>query len=136
MKKLLVSLILLSLGCSSFSLTSPSQDTLAGTWNLTEVNDKPLPFVFAATSSNKVELVKDVLTITAPDKFSEVSTMRNTRGSEVSSETILDSGTYEFNSYVVTFHFQSDGSMGAGTLTGRTMKVVTSGISFTYEKQK
>ena len=135
MKKFLLALILLSPACSSYSLTTPTQDSLAGTWNLTAVNDQPLPFVFSQTNANTVEVMKDVLTITPPDQFSEVTTLRNTQSGQVSSETVFDSGTYEFNSYVVAFHFQSDGSIGSGTLTGRTMKVITSGISFTYSKQ-
>jgi hypothetical protein len=135
MKKLLVALVLLSLACGSYSLVSPAQDLLAGTWNLIAVNDQPLPFVFSQTSSNKVEVTKDVLTITPPDQFSEVTTLRNTRSGQVSDETVFDTGTYEFNSYVVAFHFQSDGSIGSGTLTGKTMKIMTSGISFTYSKQ-
>lgn len=136
MKKLLVALVLLSLACSSYSLTTPTAEALAGTWNLTAVNNQPLPFVFSQTSASKVEVIKDVLTITPPDQFSEVTTLRNTDSGQVSSETVFDSGTYEFNSYVVAFHFQSDGSIGSGTLTGKTMKVVTSGISFTYSKER
>ena len=69
MKKLLVALVLLSLACSSYSLTTPTAEALAGTWNLTAVNNQPLPFVFSQTSASKVEVIKDVLTITPPDQF-------------------------------------------------------------------
>jgi len=37
---------------------------------------------------------------------------------------------------VVTFHFQSDGSTGSGTLTGHTLKIIASGIEFSYDKQR
>jgi hypothetical protein len=135
MKKLWLALVLPSLACSSYSLATPTDDSLAGTWNLIAVNDQPLPFVFSQTTAKKTEVMKDVLTITPPDQFSEITTLRNTSSGQVSSETVFDSGTYEFNSYVVAFHFQSDGSIGSGTLTGKTMKVVTTGMSFTYSKQ-
>lgn len=135
MKKMLFALALLSLGCSSYDLATPTDQLLAGKWNLTEVDGTPLPYSTPQIGSNKQEVIEDVLTIAAPDTFTEVTTLRNTQNGQVTTQTITDSGTYEFNSYVVTFHFQSDGSIGAGTITGRKMKVITGGISFTYEKQ-
>jgi len=35
----------------------------------------------------------------------------------------------------VSFHFQGTESLGSGTLNGRTMTIITSGIKFTYKKQ-
>src|SRR5215208_2917095 len=135
MKKLLLVLASVSLGCSSYELTTPTQDSLAGKWNLTAVDGNALPYEVLHAGSNKQEVVADVLTITAPNTFTEITTVRNTENGQVTTQTITDSGIYEFNSYVVTFHFQSNGSTGAGTLTGRTMQVATSGISFTYKKE-
>lgn len=136
MKKLLLLLASLSLGCSSYDLATPSDESLAGKWNLTAVNGTSLPYGVPQPGSDKQEITADVLTITTPNTFTEVTTVRFTHNGQETTQTVTDSGTYEFNSYVVTFHFQSDGSIGAGTLTGRTMKIMTSGISFTYEKQK
>jgi len=134
-KKLRVAFMLLSLGCSSYDLTTPTQDSLSGKWNLVSVNDAPLPYEAPHVGSNKVELIEDVLTISPPHNFTEVSTFRDTQNGQVTTHTVTDTGTYEFNSYAVTFHFQNDGSIGSGTLTGRTMKIITSGISFNYRKQ-
>ena len=136
MKKILLLLASLSLGCSSYDLTTPTEDAIAGKWKLTAVNGTPLPYTVPHAGSTRQELVEDVVTITLPSTFSETTTFRITQNGQVTTETVTDSGTFEFNSYVVTFHFQSDGSLGAGTLTGRTMKIVTSGISFSYQKQQ
>lgn len=103
---------------------------------MTAVNGASLPYAVPHAGSNEQEIVEDVVTITPPNTFTEATTLRDTRDGQVTTQTIVDSGTYEFNSYVVTFHFASDGSIGAGTLTGRTMKIVASGISFTYRKQE
>ena len=135
MKKFLLALVSLSLGCSSYDLTTPSQDALTGKWSLTAVSDVPLPYRFAKTSTNTTEILEDVLTLTAPNTFSEVTSVRETQNGQVTARTILDSGTYEFNSYAVSFHFQGTESLGSGTLTGRTMTIITSGIKFTYKKQ-
>lgn len=134
MKRLAVAFLLLSLACSSYDLTTPSQESLSGKWNLVSVNDTPLPYSAPHAGSNKLELVEDVLTISPPGSFTEVSTFRNTQDGQVTTHTVTDAGTYEFNSYAVTFHFQNDGSIGSGTLTGRTMKIITSGVSFSYRK--
>ncbi len=135
MKPFLVLLASLLVGCSSYDLTTPSQESLAGKWNLASVNGNSLPYGAPQIGSNKQEIVQDVLTITAPNTFTEVTTLQNTQNGQVSTDTITDSGTYEFNSYVVTFHFQSDGSTGSATLTGRTMDVLASGVKFTFKKQ-
>src|SRR5215217_2973509 len=135
MKKFLLAIVALSIACSSYDLTRPTQETLAGKWDLTAVNGVHLPYVFSQAGASKIEIVQDVLTLTAPDTFSEVTTARETQSGQVTTRTIFDSGTYQFNSYAVTFNFQSNGSIGSGTLTGRTMEVVTSGVTFTYKKQ-
>jgi hypothetical protein len=135
MKKILLTLLSLSIACSSYDLTTPTQDALTGKWDLAAVNDAPLPFTFSKIGTNKTEITQDVLTITAPNTFSEVTTARETQNGQVTMRTIFDSGTYEFNSYVVSLQFQSDGSIGSGTLAGRTMTIITSGVTFTYKKQ-
>ena len=135
MKKLSIAFVLLTLACSSYDVTTPSQESLSGKWKLVSVNDTPLPYEAPHVGSNKVELIEDVVTISPPNTFTEVSTFRDTQNGQVSTHTVTDTGTYEFNSYAVTFHFQNDGSIGSGTLTGRTMKIITSGISFNYKKQ-
>jgi hypothetical protein len=136
MKKLLLALACLSFGCSSYDLATPTQDLLVGKWNLTSVGGTPLPYAPPQAGLRKQEVVADVLTLAAPDTFTEVTSIRDTQNGQVTTQTITDSGTYEFNSYVVTFHFQSDGTTGSGTLTGRTMKIIASGIAFSYEKQR
>ena len=120
------------LGCSSYDLTTPTREVLTGKWNLTAVEDKPLPYKVIGPGTR--EVVEDVLTVADNNTFSESTTLRTTLNGNVTTQTILDSGTYEFNSYVVTFHFQSNGTIGSGTMTGRKMTVITSGLSFTYSK--
>lgn len=133
MKKLLLLLASASLaGCTTDTLTAPTQERLSGKWNLTAVEDKPLPYKIIGAGTR--EVVDDVLTLNADKTFTESTTLRTTLNGTTTSQTVNDSGTYEFNSVVVTFHFQSNGTIGSGTLEGRKMKVITSGLSFTYAK--
>jgi hypothetical protein len=133
MKKSLALFFSLSLaGCSSYSLTTPTRELLTGTWNLTAVEDKPLPYKVVGPGTR--EVVGDVLTLASDNTFTEATTLQTTVNGTVTTQTVLDSGTYEFNSTVVTFHFQSNGTIGSGTISGNKMRVVTSGLSFTYAK--
>src|SRR5512141_340532 len=79
MKKLLLALAALSLGCSSYDLTTPTQELLTGNWNLMSVNGTSLPFAPPHPGTNQQEVVADVLTLTAPNTFSEVTTVRITQ---------------------------------------------------------
>jgi hypothetical protein len=136
MKIAFLAIVSLCIGCSSYTLTAPTRETLAGAWELTKVNENPLPYVISTVGSNKQEVLEDVLTLDASGTFTDVSTIQTTQNGQTSTRTITDTGTYEFNSYAVTFHFESNGSIGSGTLTGKTMKVVTSGVTFTYRKSR
>jgi hypothetical protein len=133
MKKLLLTLLTFSLaGCSSYDLTTPTQELLTGRWNLTAVEDKPLPYKIIGSGTR--EVTGDMLTLATDGTFTESTTIQITLNGTVTTQTVLDSGTYEFNSTVVTFHFQSNGTIGSGTMTGKKMRVVTSGLAFTYAK--
>jgi hypothetical protein len=135
MKLLLFAIVSLSIGCSSYDITTPTQDVLTGKWNLVAVNDVPLPYAVSRVGTNKTEITQDVLTITAPNTFTEVTTARDTQNGNVTTRTIFDSGTYEFNSYSFSLRFQSNGSFGSGSLSGKNMTVVASGVTFSYKKQ-
>lgn len=106
-----------------------------GTWNLQAANGTPLPLVISQFGGKKVEIIADVLTIVAPNTFTEVSTVRTTQDGVTKVETITDGGTYAFDSVIVTFMFDSGGANGLGTLTRNTLTVATSGVSFFFKKQ-
>ncbi len=133
MKKVFLAITALVLaGCSSYDLTTPTQAILTGKWNLTAVEDKPLPYRIIGPGTR--EVTGDVLTLSADGTFTESTTIQTTLNGSTTTQTVLDSGTYEFNSTAVTFHFQSNGTFGSGTLNGKKMRVVTSGLPFTYAK--
>jgi hypothetical protein len=134
MKKVFFALLALTIACSSDS-TGPTSASVAGTWNLQSVNGAPLPFVVAQTGANKTELTADVLTVTSSGSFTEITTVRTTLNGQVTTQTIPDAGSYVLNGNNVTFQFQSDGSVGSGTVSGSTLTVSTAGLSLIYKKQ-
>jgi len=133
MKKMLLAFATLCIaGCSSYDLTTPTQELLTGKWNLTAVEDKPLPYHIVGPGTR--EVTGDVLTLSTDGTFTESTTIQTTLNGSTTTQTVLDSGTYDFNSTAVTFHFLSNGTFGSGTLNGKKMRVVTSGLAFTYAK--
>jgi hypothetical protein len=134
MKKLLIGVASLLLACTYDSLTTPTEALLTGKWDLTSVNGSALRYVLSQLGGKKTEVVADTLTMNASNTFTEVTIVRSTQSGQVTTQTIADAGSYSFNSATVTFHFGTSGSIGSGTVTGKTMTVITSGVSFTYKK--
>jgi hypothetical protein len=133
MRKSLIAFLALTLACSGDS-TGPTEASVAGTWNLQSINGTALPFVVAQTGTNKVEITGDVLTVTASGSFTEITTVRTTQNGTSTTQTVPDAGTYVLNGNNVTFQFQSDGSVGSGTVSGSTLTVSQTGLSLIYKK--
>jgi hypothetical protein len=133
MKKIFLAFLTLTLACSNDS-TGPTQTSVAGTWNLQSVNGTALPFVLAQTGTNKVEITADVLTVTSSGSFTEITTVRTTQNGSATTQTSPDAGSYVLNGNNVTFQFQSDGSVGSGTVAGSTLTVSNTGLSLIYKK--
>lgn len=135
MRRLLVlaSALLLS-ACGGDSSTTPTGASIAGTWNLTSVNGASLPFVVQAANP-KVEVLSDVLTISAAGTFTQATSIRLTQGTSVTTQNATDAGTYTLNGTAASFRFTSDGSTGTATISGNTLIVADAGMSSTYTKQ-
>lgn len=133
MRKTFLALLALTLACSGDS-TGPTEASVAGTWNLQSVNGTALPFVIAQTGTNKTEITADVLTVTSSGSFTEITTVRTTLNGTATTQTVPDAGSYVLNGNNVTFQFQSDGSVGSGTISGNTLTVSQAGLSLIYKK--
>lgn len=121
--------------CGSDGSTAvPNQASIAGTWNLQRVNGSPLPFLLTQFGPSKSEATSDQLTATG-STFTEVTQIRTTVNGQVTNSAETDSGTYVVAGRNVTLMFNSDGSLGVGTVSGDTLRFVQAGISLVYSKQ-
>jgi hypothetical protein len=120
-------------GCGSDSPTTPTQASVAGTWNLTTVNGAQLPYTLQAANP-KTEVLGDQLVVLANGTFTESTQLRYTSGTTVTTETVPDGGTYTLNGTSATLNF-SDGSATAGTLSGNSFTIAVPGLSLVYQKQ-
>ncbi len=113
--------------------TSPTQASVAGTWNLKTVNGSGLPFTLQAANP-KIEYLNEQLIVSASGTFTQTANYRVTDNGVVSTQPIVDSGSYTLSGTAVTFRFNSDGSTGTGTVSSSNLTVAAGGYSLVYVK--
>ena len=111
----------------------PIVTSVAGTWTLTAINDKALPFILQARDP-KLELI-DRQYVFSATTFTLAYTIRSTEldGSTATSKA-TDSGTYTLANNVVSMQFQKDGTSATAAVAGNTM-TFAAGVTQTYTKQ-
>ena len=131
---LAVSSTLLSV-CGSDSSTSPTVVSVAGTWNLTSVNGKVLPFTYQANDP-KLELLAKQFVISDAGTFTYSYSVRATDDDgTVTTTRRSDAGTDTLADNVVTFRFSSDGTTVTASVSGGTMTIVAGEFSQAFTKQ-
>ena len=110
-------------GCGADAATDPIVTSVAGTWMLTAVNGKPLPYVYSP-SDPKLELISKQYVITTTGTFTTSFTLRGTElDGTVNMTTAADAGTYTLANNTVSFVYGSDGSVVAAHVTPTTMMI-------------
>lgn len=129
-------------GCVSESSTDPTQpattavagsSVLVGTWSLATVNGMSLPIVLQEADP-KIELMSDRLVLAGNGTFVQTMTARFSDGTAEMTRDYPYNGTYALNGVSATFTF-TDGTSGTGTLSGNSITVAGTGVSFVYQKQ-
>jgi hypothetical protein len=123
------------LACGSDSPAAPVEVTsVAGTWVLTSVDSKPLPFVISA-SDPKQELLDKRYVMTGSGTFTTSFTLKATElDGSTSTGTTSNSGTYTLANNTVTLTYASDGSIVVATVTPTTM-TINSGATQEFARQ-
>jgi hypothetical protein len=113
----------LATACGSDTATAPVVTSVAGTWTLTSVDGKPLPYVYQE-SDPKLEVIAKQYVITSSGTFTTSYTLRGTElDGVVNTTTTPDAGTYTLADNSVTFIYRSDGSAVVGQATASTITI-------------
>ena len=113
----------LASACGSGTATQPVVASVAGTWVLTSVNGKPLPYVYVA-SDPKLELISRQYVITSAGTFTTAFTLRGTElDGTVHTTTTSDAGTETLANNTVSFVYNSDGSIVTAHVSANTMTI-------------
>lgn len=113
--------------------TGPGEG-VAGTWRLQTVNGLALPFVLTQNAMFKEELTSEVMTLVAPATLTIVTAFRYTEGTDISSESIPDGGTYAVDGSTITITWDSDGTTSTATVNGDIMTLQDIGLTFVYRR--
>ncbi len=109
--------------CGSDIATEPVVTSVAGTFTLTTVDGKPLPYLYSA-SDPKLELISKQYVISASGTFTTSLTVRATElDGTVSTNTASDSGTETLANNIVTFVYKSDGSVVTARVSLTTLTI-------------
>ena len=121
--------------CGGESTTAPTNVSVAGTWTLQSINGTGLPYIVAQTGADKVEITSDVVTVVASGSFTQITTVRTTFSGQVTTQSVADAGSWVLNGTAATFQFNSDGSVGTGSISGNTLTIASDGFAYIYRKQ-
>jgi hypothetical protein len=135
MRRLLsFALVFAAIACGSDDSTTPTQSSVAGTWTLQTINGSALPFTLSA--SPQIELLSYVVTATSNGTWTSSQQTRTTIGTQVTTTTTNDAGTYTLSGNNVAILSNTAGSTAqAGTISGNTLTLTQSGLTFVFQKQ-
>lgn len=132
MRKLIAVLALATLAaCGSDSTSSASFE---GTWNLSTVNNSPLPYTFYQSGTERDELTSEKMVASAGKVYDTSNYRITVTGSPVENYTSVDTAAYSLNGNVVKIKYSASDSV-MGTFSGSTLTLSASGITAVYLKQ-
>jgi len=136
----ILSALILASACGSDSGTGPAPvSSVAGTWKLTSVDGKPLPFVYdpgnPSLENPKLELIAKQYVITTAGTYTSSYTLRGTEADgTVTTTTNNDAGTYTLSGNTVQFTSTTDASVTFGEATSTTI-TITGAVTQVFTKQ-
>jgi hypothetical protein len=113
-------------------LVAPSDVT--GTYTLRLIDNALLPAVVDQTTTRKIELLAETLTLNADRTFTDVTDLRETVGSTIRTATQQASGSYIINGNLVIFSYAPDGAKATATYSTGTLSMSILGVSYQYRR--
>jgi hypothetical protein len=139
MRRLAAALVLAlassAIACGSDSVTNPTPESLAGTWNLSTLNGVALPFVLQQ-SNPKVELLSDQIVVSSDGTFTDTFSLRFTDAAGVvTNDGGFDTGTWTLNGAALVLRYDSDASVSTASVAGNSFTISVPGLAQLYTKQ-
>lgn len=120
------------LACGSDS-SGPSEPDWVGTYDLQTVEGTEVPAVILQVGNDVLEIVSGSVRMNEDQTFSTNATYRLTEGSEVTTSTDSQNGSFTKNGSAVRFNY-SDGTQDTGSLNGKVLTITSEGITFVFQK--
>jgi hypothetical protein len=136
MRRLALALLALSVACGSDAPPSaPIAPTVTGNWALDNIGGAHLPYLLEQRGLDKLELMEAAVTASANGQFSATSTERTTISGQQESQSYIDPGHFTATGAIVTFTFDSDGSVVHGTLAGDSLTFSEGTAAVVYRRK-
>ena len=123
--------LLAVLGCDSGIV---GNSTTTGAWSLRTINGSALPFTISNSDGSKTEIIDDVITLYQGSTYSETIHSRVTVGSQTTSKTTEEAGTYVLLSTSVNLVNSDRTRSRYGLIDGYDMTFVEAGMSMVFRK--
>jgi hypothetical protein len=114
------------------SPTTPSDVT--GTYTLRRINNDSLPVVVEQTTGRRIELLSETLTLNADRTFTDVTDLRQTAGTAVTTATQRAAGTYIVNGTLVIFSYAPDNARATATYSNGSISMLVGGSTYLYRR--
>lgn len=126
-------------GSDSGTGTTPTVTSVAGTWKLTSVDGKALPYVYQAgnpaTETPKLELIAKQYVLTSAGTYTSSYTLRGTEADgTVNTTTANDAGNYTLSGNTVQLASTIDASVIFGEATSTTI-TISGAVTQVFTKQ-
>lgn len=131
MRRLLIALALAAIAVGCNDSTSPNNNPV-GTWKLATFNGSAMPALYYEDSQSQVFIQSATLNVNNDGTFAEIISWRAVSGTQESSGTDVDGGTWTMASNTITFNGNSQ--TYTGTLQGSTI-TETGGDTWVYRRQ-
>lgn len=135
-RPVLATSLALLIACGSSSPSGPAGPTFSGTFTLTTINGKPLPYTPFGIADNAASVAGDVLTFKTGGAATDVTTINKVVNGSTSATTQTLNGTYVLQGNIISVFW--DGGRGADyiiTSTGLVLTVPGVNEQWVYKKQ-
>jgi len=139
LRLVLVLVSALAAACSGDGPTGSSEERVAGTYTMTQVNGQNLPMTVFQSSAGRVEVTSGTLVLRADRSYTETVQIRIIPvGESARNDQAIENGTYTMSGTSITFTVPpSGGEPGysySGSVNGNVLTYSSEGVSATYRK--
>lgn len=125
-------LLACAVACDEPDLTGAS--TVTGAYTLRTVNGAGLPFAYAASPTEKIEYLDDIMTLFQGGTYARTSHKRRTLNGQITPVDSSEGGTFLAFGTSITFRFEGTGPARVAIANGKTMTFIEQGNTQVYRK--
>ena len=127
-----VLIVAFCVGCLGEGVTGSS--TITGDYTLRTINGSPLPYTISGSGADRMEIVREVITLYQGGTYARSRDSRITVNGQVTSESSAETGSYTLLGTSVTLVNGANGQTTLATINANTMTIVKAGMTAVFTK--